>query len=65
MKILSDFVEEMNAELTREMISLANGGAKSFDEYQKRCGRIAGIKHTVDSLISFVKAKPIEDRDMD
>lgn len=65
MKILSDYVAKMETEIQRELQSLGSGGAKTFDDYKQRCGRIAGIQFAVRELIEFVKSKPIEERDFD
>lgn len=62
MKVLSDFVEAMKADIRQELEVIGHGNLKSYDEYRYRCGRLAGIEFTLTNLIDFIRKTPVEER---
>jgi hypothetical protein len=62
MRLLSEYVAEVNKRVEREKDSLARGSAKSFEEYARTCGTIAGLNAAVQILYDLVQSTPSEER---
>jgi hypothetical protein len=62
MRLLSEYVAEVNKRVEREKDALARGSAKSFEEYARACGTIAGLNMAVQLLYDLVESKPSEER---
>ena len=63
MKLLSDYVAEVQRRIDREKDSLARGAASSFDEYARMCGVINGLGLAINILKDLFQTTPIEERD--
>lgn len=62
MRLLSEYAAEVQKRIDREKDSLARGSAKSYEEYAKICGTIAGLQAAVQILYDLVESKPSEER---
>jgi len=62
MRLLSEYVAEVQKRVEREKDSLARGSAKSFEDYTRACGVIAGLNAAVQLLYDLVETKPSEER---
>jgi hypothetical protein len=62
MRLLSEYTAEVQKRIDREKDSLARGSAKSYEEYAKTCGTIAGLQAAVQILYDLVEPKPSEER---
>lgn len=63
MRILSEYVAEVQKRIDREKDSLSRGAAKSYDEYTRACGTIHGLNTAVELLKSLFEKTPMEERD--
>lgn len=63
MKLLSDYVAEVQKRIDQEKDALARGAAASFDEYARKCGVISGLGLAVNILRDLFQNTPIEERD--
>ncbi len=63
MRLLSEYVAEVQKRIDREKDSLARGGAESFAQYQKACGTIYGLNLAVTILKDLFEQTPMEERD--
>lgn len=63
MKLLSDYVSEVQKRIDREKDALARGSATSFDEYARKCGVINGLGLAINILKDLFQSTPIEERD--
>jgi hypothetical protein len=63
MKLLSDYVAEVQKRIDREKDSLARGSATSYDEYARICGVITGLGLAVNILKDLFQSTPFEERD--
>jgi hypothetical protein len=63
MKLLSEYVAEVQKRIDREKEFLARGSATSFDEYARKCGVISGLGQAVEILKDLFQSKPSEERD--
>lgn len=62
MRLLSEYVAEVQKRVEREKESLARGSARNYEEYARVCGRIAGLEQAVQILRDFIEKKPAEER---
>lgn len=62
--ILTEYVTELNQRIDREKESLASGSSKSFDDYSRKVGLIAGMRAAVSLLYELVERLPREERDL-
>lgn len=62
MRLLSDYVAEVQKRIDREKDFLARGGAESFDQYTKACGTIHGLGLAVTILKDLFDKTPTEER---
>lgn len=62
MKLLSDYVAEVQKRIDREKDALARGSATSYDEYARTCGVITGLGLAVNILKDLFQSTPIEER---
>ncbi len=62
MRLLSEYVAEVQKRVEREKDSLARGSAKTYEEYARCCGVIAGLNAAVQLLYDLVETKPSEER---
>lgn len=62
MRLLSEYVAEVQKRVDREKESLASGAAKSYEDYARRCGIINGLNSAVEILRELVESKPTEER---
>ncbi len=63
MRLLSDYVAEVQKRIDREKDSLSRGAAKSYDEYAKACGIINGLGLAVTILKDLFEKTPTEERE--
>jgi len=63
MRLLSEYVAEVQKRIDREKDSLARGAAKSYDEYARACGTIHGLGLAVTILKDLFEQTPMEERD--
>jgi hypothetical protein len=63
MRLLSEYVAEVQKRIDREKDSLAKGGAESYDQYKKVCGTIHGLGLAVTILKDLFEKTPTEERD--
>jgi hypothetical protein len=63
MRLLSEYVAEVQKRIDREKDSLSRGAAKSYDEYAKACGTIQGLSIAIELLKSLFEKTPMEERD--
>ena len=63
MRLLSEYVAEVQKRIDREKDSLARGSVKSYDEYAKACGTIHGLNIAVTILKELFEQTPVEERD--
>jgi hypothetical protein len=63
MRLLSEYVAEVQKRIDREKDSLARGSVKSYDEYAKACGTIHGLNMAVAILKELFEQTPVEERD--
>lgn len=63
MRLLSDYVAEVQKRIDREKDALSRGAAKSYDEYAKACGTIHGLGLAVTILKDLFEKTPTEERD--
>ena len=62
MKLLSEYIAEVQKRIDREKDSLARGSATSYDEYARICGVINGLGLAVNILKDLFKSTPPEER---
>lgn len=62
MRLLSDYVAEVQKRVDREKDSLSRGAAKSYDEYTRTCGVIHGLNAAVAILKDLFEKTPTEER---
>ena len=62
MRLLSEYVAEVQKRVEREKDSLARGSAKTYEDYARSCGVIAGLNQAVQLLYDLVETKPAEER---
>jgi hypothetical protein len=62
MRLLSEYVAEVQKRVEREKDSLARGSAETYEEYARACGVIAGLNQAVQLLYDLVETKPAEER---
>lgn len=63
MRLLSEYVAEVQKRIDREKDFLAKGGAESYDHYKKVCGTIHGLGLAVTILKDLFEKTPTEERD--
>lgn len=63
MRLLSEYVAEVQKRIDREKDALSRGAARSYDEYAKVCGTIAGLGLAVTILKDLFEKTPTEERD--
>jgi hypothetical protein len=63
MRLLSEYVAEVQKRVEREKDSLARGAAKSYDDYARICGTISGLQTAVTILKELFEQTPMEERD--
>jgi hypothetical protein len=59
--LLSASVKEIDKLRADQLSHLANGGAKSFDEYRHVCGVIRGLTHAESIIKDLVQRSEISD----
>jgi hypothetical protein len=62
MRLLSEYVAEVQARIDREKDSLSRGAAKTYDEYTRTCGIIHGLNTAVSLLKELFEKTPMEER---
>jgi hypothetical protein len=62
MRLLSEYVAEVQNRVESEKDSLARGSAKTYEDYARSCGVIAGLNQAVQLLYDLVETKPAEER---
>lgn len=62
MKLLSDYVAEVQKRISEEKDALSRGAATSYEEYARRCGKIAGMGMALDILKEVFQTTPPEER---
>lgn len=62
MRLLSEYVAEVQTRIDREKDSLSRGAAKSYDEYTRACGIIHGLNTSVALLKELFEKTPTEER---
>lgn len=62
MKLLSDYAAEVQKRISEEKEALSRGAATSYEEYARRCGKIAGMALALDILKDVFKTTPPEER---
>lgn len=62
MTLLSEYLAEIEKRVEREKDSLARGGAKTYEEYVRGVGIIAGLRSAEQLLLDLVQKKPAEER---
>lgn len=62
MRLLSEYVAEVQKRIDREKDALSRGAAKSYDEYAKACGTIHGLGLAVTILKDLFDKTPSEER---
>ena len=62
MKLLSDYVAEVQKHIDQKKDALARGSATSYDEYARICGVITGLGLAVNILKDLFQSTPIEER---
>jgi hypothetical protein len=60
--LLSEFVAELTSRVEREKETLASGAAKTYEEYARKVGQIAGLRAAVAVLYDMVVKLPKEER---
>lgn len=63
MRLLSEYVAEVQKRVDREKDSLSRGSAKTYDEYAKIVGVISGLGLAVTILKDLFEKTPMEERD--
>lgn len=63
MRLLSEYVAEVQKRIDREKDALSRGAAKSYDEYARACGTIHGLGLAVTILKDLFEKTPTEERD--
>lgn len=63
MRLLSEYVAEVQKRIDREKDFLARGGAESFEQYMKVCGTVHGLGLAVTILKDLFEKTPTEERD--
>ena len=63
MRLLSEYVAEVQKRIDREKDALSRGAAKSYDEYAKACGTIHGLGLAVTILKDLFDKTPSEERE--
>jgi hypothetical protein len=63
MKLLSDYVAEVQKKISEEKDALGRGAAASYEDYTRRVGKIAGMASAVEILRELFKTTPAEERD--
>ena len=62
MKLLSDYVAEIQKHIDHKKDALARGSATSYDEYARACGVISGLGLAVTILKDIFQSTPPEER---
>lgn len=62
MKLLSDYVAEVQKHIDQKKDALARGSATSYDEYARACGVINGLGLAVNILKDLFQSTPPEER---
>ena len=62
MRLLSEYVAEVQKRIDSEKDSLSRGAAKSYDEYARTCGVIHGLNAAVVLLKDLFEKTPTEER---
>lgn len=60
--MLNEYVAELTQKIEREKDSLASGSAKTFEEYARKVGLIAGLKMALVTLYALAEKIPKEER---
>lgn len=60
--LLTDYVNEMNQRVEREKDALASGSPKTYEEYARKVGHIAGMRAAIAVLYEMVEKLPREER---
>lgn len=63
MRLLSDYVAEVQKRIDREKDALARGSASTYEEYARACGIIHGLGLAVTILKDLFESTPLEERD--
>lgn len=63
MRLLSEYVAEVQKRVDREKDSLSRGSAKTYDEYAKTVGVINGLGLAITILKDLFEKTPMEERD--
>lgn len=63
MRLLSEYVAEVQKRADREKESLSRGSAKTYDEYAKAVGVINGLGLAITILKDLFEKTPTEERD--
>jgi len=62
MKLLSEYVSEVQKHIDQKKDALARGSATSYDEYARACGVISGLGLAVNILKDLFQSTPPEER---
>lgn len=62
MKLLSDYVAEVQKHIDQKKDALARGSATSYEEYARACGVISGLGLAVNILKDLFQSTPPEER---
>lgn len=60
--LLTDYVNELNQRIDREKDALASGSPKTYEDYARKVGLIAGMRAAVAVLYEMVEKLPKEER---
>lgn len=60
--LLSEYAAELSQRVEREKDSLASGAAKTYEEYARKVGHIAGLRAALAVLYDLVEKLPREER---
>lgn len=63
MRLLSEYVAEVQKRADREKDALSRGSAKTYDEYAKAVGVISGLGLAITILKDLFEKTPMEERD--
>lgn len=63
MRLLSEYVAEVQKRADREKDSLSRGSAKTYDEYARTVGVIHGLGLAITILKDLFERTPTEERD--
>ena len=61
MFLIEQFLEEIQKRIVAEKDALARGVAKSFDDYKKAVGTIAGLNQALTTMEDLIRKTPREE----